>query len=73
MEKARNEYGFEIFEGGHGRKENQKLKPYLVLQYLLRQSDENHVHISHKHCRLFAGNLRDLRRAARHLQGYRRD
>ena len=43
MEKARNEYGFEIFEGGHGRKENQKLKPYLVLQYLLRQSDENHV------------------------------
>lgn len=43
MEKARNEYGFEVFEGGHGRKENQKLKPYLVLQYLLRQSDENHV------------------------------
>ena len=43
MAKVLNEYGFEIFEGGHGRKENQKLKPYLVLQYLLRQSDENHV------------------------------
>ena len=38
-----NEYGFEEFEGGHGKKQNQKLKPYLVLQYLLRQSDENHV------------------------------
>ena len=30
------------FEGGHGKKNNQKLKPYLVLQYLLRHSDENH-------------------------------
>ena len=29
-------------EGGHGKKNNQKLKPYLVLQYLLRHSDENH-------------------------------
>ena len=26
-----------------GRKENQKMKPYLVYQYLLRHSDENHV------------------------------
>ena len=43
MTREVNEYGFEIFKGGHGRKENQKLKPYLVLQYLLRQSDENHV------------------------------
>ena len=34
---------FEVFEGGHGKKQNQKLKPYLVLQYLLRQSDENHA------------------------------
>lgn len=42
MAKRTNEYGFEEFEGGHGKKQNQKLKPYLVLQYLLRQSDENH-------------------------------
>ena len=34
---------FEVFEGGHGKKQNQKLKPYLVLQYLLRKSDENHA------------------------------
>lgn len=27
----------------HGKKPNQKLKPYLVLQYLLRNSDENHA------------------------------
>ena len=31
-----------LCEGGHGKKNNQKLKPYLVLQYLLRHSDENH-------------------------------
>lgn len=43
MTKRSNEFGFEEFEGGHGKKQNQKLKPYLVLQYLLRQSDENHV------------------------------
>ena len=43
MATKRNEFGFEEFEGGHGKKPNQKLKPYLVLQYLLRQSDENHV------------------------------
>jgi len=43
MATKRNEFGFEEFEGGHGKKVNQKLKPYLVLQYLLRQSDENHV------------------------------
>ncbi len=28
---------------GQGKKQNQKLKPYLVLQYLLKNSDENHV------------------------------
>ena len=33
----------EVFEGGHGKKNNQKLKPYLVLQHLLRHTDENHV------------------------------
>lgn len=27
----------------HGKKPNQKLKPYLVMQYLLHNSDENHV------------------------------
>jgi hypothetical protein len=26
-----------------GRKNNQKMKPYLVYQYLLKQSDENHI------------------------------
>ena len=30
-------------EGGHGRKNNQKLKPYLVLQYLLKYTDEDNV------------------------------
>lgn len=30
-------------ENGRGRKEHQKMKPYLVYQYLLRNSDENHV------------------------------
>ena len=32
---------FEILKKGHGRKSDQKLKPYLVLQYLLKNSDEN--------------------------------
>lgn len=27
----------------HGRKANQKMKPYIVLQYLLRYTDENHA------------------------------
>ena len=30
-------------EGGHGKKNNQKLKPYLVLQYLLKNMDEDNV------------------------------
>ena len=30
-------------ESGHGRKNNQKLKPYLVLQYLLKYTDEDNV------------------------------
>ena len=34
---------FEILKKGHGRKSDQKLKPYLVLQYLLKNSDENNV------------------------------
>ena len=32
-----------MLESGKGRKEHQKMKPYLVYQYLLRNSDENHV------------------------------
>lgn len=43
MIKQVDRNGFEVFETGHGKKPNQKLKPYLVLQYLLHQSDENHV------------------------------
>ena len=27
----------------HGRKANQKMKPYLVMEYLMRQTDENHA------------------------------
>jgi len=43
MSTKLDEYGFEEVEKGHGKKPNQKLKPYLVLQYLLQQTDENHV------------------------------
>lgn len=32
-----------MLESGKGRKEHQKMKPYLVYQYLQRNSDENHV------------------------------
>lgn len=31
------------FDAQHGKKPNQKLKPYLVLQYLLNNTDEDHV------------------------------
>ena len=31
------------YEPHHGRQANQKLKPYLVLQYLMRHTDENNV------------------------------
>ena len=27
----------------HGKKANQKMKPYIVLQYLMKHTDENHV------------------------------
>ena len=30
-------------ETRHGKKPNQKIKPYVVLQYLMRYTDENHV------------------------------
>ncbi|MBE6913507.1 MAG: WYL domain-containing protein [Ruminococcaceae bacterium] len=43
MAKKINEFGFEEFEARHGKQNNQKLKPYLVLQYLLRNTDESHV------------------------------
>ena len=32
----------------NGRQANQKMKPYLVFQYLMRQSDENHVVHAHE-------------------------
>ena len=38
-----NEFGLEEFVGSHGKKPNQKLKPYLVQQYLLKNTDEDHV------------------------------
>ena len=41
MSKTNDE--FAILIGGHGRKSDQKLKPYLVMQYLMKHSDENHV------------------------------
>ena len=28
---------------GHGKKRDQKMKPYLVYEYLMRYSDANHV------------------------------
>ena len=31
------------YEAQHGKKPNQKLKPYLVQQYLLQNTDEDHV------------------------------
>ena len=38
----------ELFaKGNQGRQANQKMKPYLVFQYLMRQSDENHVIHAH--------------------------
>lgn len=41
-EKTVAEKGTNVFAGGHGKKPNQKLKPYIVMQYLLKYSDENH-------------------------------
>ena len=32
-----------ITDKGHGKKKNQKLKPYLVMNYLMRSSDESHT------------------------------
>ena len=32
----------------NGRQANQKMKPYLVFQYLMRQSDESHVVHAHE-------------------------
>ena len=37
----------EIKDAHNGRQANQKMKPYLVFQYLMRQSDENHVVHAH--------------------------
>ncbi len=38
-----DENGNVILKKGHGKKDNQKLKPYLVMQYLLQKSDELHT------------------------------
>ena len=38
------------FEARHGRKPNQKMKAYLVMQYLLRYTDENHALDAPKIC-----------------------
>ena len=38
-----DENGNVILKEGHGKKDNQKLKPYLVMQYLLHNSDESHA------------------------------
>lgn len=43
MPKKVDARGYQIFEGGSGRKEGQKLKPYLVMQCLLKKTDESHV------------------------------
>ena len=40
---AQEDDGFFHKKPEHGKKANQKLKPYLVQQYLLRNSDEDHV------------------------------
>ena len=39
----------ELFsKGSQGRQANQKMKPYLVFHYLMRQSDESHVVHAHE-------------------------
>ena len=45
---AETDNELKIPKNGHGRKSDQKLKPYLVLQYLLKNSDENHVRTGKK-------------------------
>lgn len=37
-----NDNYFEL-ESGHGKKPNQRLKPWLVLQYLLKNTDSEHT------------------------------
>ena len=32
-----------IIKAEHGKRNNHKMKPYFVLQYLLKNSDENHT------------------------------
>ena len=43
MAMKNNELGLEALAGRHGKKPNQKLKPYLVQQYLLKNTDEDHL------------------------------
>ena len=53
-----NEFGLEEFAGSHGKKPNQKLKPYLVQQYLLKNTDEDHL-VDAADIIAFFGILRD--------------
>ena len=46
------------FEAQHGKKPNQKLKPYLVQQYLLKNTDEDHL-VDAADIIAFFGILRD--------------
>ena len=41
-------------ETKHGKQNNQKMKPYLVLQYLLKNSDENHTKSAYYHFGVYA-------------------
>ena len=43
MHEFNYDFGLDGIEKGHGKKPNQKLKPYLVMQYLLKYSDESHL------------------------------
>lgn len=43
MVKIIDEDDISITGKGHGKKKNQKLKSYIVMQYLMRNSDENHT------------------------------
>lgn len=43
MVKLIDDDDISITDKGHGKKKNQKLKPYLVMNFLMRSSDENHT------------------------------
>lgn len=43
MSKYKDDFELDGIEKGHGKKPNQKLKSYFVMQYLLKHSDEDHL------------------------------